>query len=243
MKIYVASSWRNGLQPNVVRVLRDKGHEVYDFRQPTENDSGFHWSEIDPKWQSWSPEQYRNGLKNPLAETGFKSDLDAMKWADVFVGVMPFGRSASFEMGWGAGHGKKTVLLLESGEPELMAKMFDYICCDLFEALEVLDKIEEEVLSNDSVRAFGDRMLYKLDKNVNKPCATMNPDETYRKWDHCSAGWLLKRLKDETEELEDALSNLEIGPIDSDYENVMSEAADVANFAMMIFDNIKSRDL
>lgn len=33
-KIYVASSWRNQHQPQVVSFLREQGHEVYDFRHP-----------------------------------------------------------------------------------------------------------------------------------------------------------------------------------------------------------------
>jgi DNA (cytosine-5)-methyltransferase 1 len=47
MKIYVASSWRNEQQPEVVKALRDAGHEVYDFRNPSETDKGFAWSDID----------------------------------------------------------------------------------------------------------------------------------------------------------------------------------------------------
>ena len=35
MHIYVASSWRNTYYPEVVQALRDAGHEVYDFRNPT----------------------------------------------------------------------------------------------------------------------------------------------------------------------------------------------------------------
>ena len=31
-KIYLASSWRNERQPELVRTLRQAGHEVYDFR-------------------------------------------------------------------------------------------------------------------------------------------------------------------------------------------------------------------
>ena len=33
-KIYVASSWRNVFQQDVVAILRDLGHEVYDFKNP-----------------------------------------------------------------------------------------------------------------------------------------------------------------------------------------------------------------
>ena len=140
MKIYVASSWRNNYQPEVVAALRDAGHEVYDFKNPKEGDKGFHWSEIDPDWQNWTPEKYRMGLRHPVAEECYYSDYNAMKWADVFVGVQPFGRSASLEMGWAAGAGKKTLLLLDNGEPELMVKMCDHICIGMEEMLAALQK-------------------------------------------------------------------------------------------------------
>jgi hypothetical protein len=138
MKIYVASSWRNDIQPKVVDALRKAGHAVYDFKNPREGDKGFHWSEIDPDWKQWTPEKYRECLKHPIAEAGYKSDFDAMGWADVFVGVQPFGRSASLEMGWAAGAGKKTILLLENGEPELMVKILDHICCSIEEVIEIV---------------------------------------------------------------------------------------------------------
>lgn len=120
MKIYVASSWRNEKQPGVVRALRDAGHEVYDFRNPSEGDAGFHWSDIDPNWEGWSPEEFVRGLGHPVAQNGFRKDFEAMKWADVFVLVMPCGRSAHLEAGWAMGQGKPTVVFLSDGEPELM---------------------------------------------------------------------------------------------------------------------------
>jgi hypothetical protein len=138
-KIYVATSWRNSIQPSVVSKLRNAGHEVYDFRNPAPGNSGFHWSDIDPAWQEWSIERYRECLDHPIAMQGYKHDYSAMLWADVFVGVQPFGRSASMEMGWAAGQCKTTILLLENGEPELMVKMFDHICCSMSEVLSLLE--------------------------------------------------------------------------------------------------------
>lgn len=137
-RIYVASSWRNNLQPEVVKALRDAGHEVYDFKNPREGDNGFHWSDIDPDWKNWDTYLYREMLGHPVAEKGFKSDFDAMLWANVFVGVMPFGRSASLEMGWSCGKDKLTILLLENGEPELMVKMIDHICCSIEEVVDII---------------------------------------------------------------------------------------------------------
>ncbi len=138
MKVYVASSWRNERQPGVVVALRAAGHEVYDFRNPRPGDFGFRWSEIDPDWQRWWPEKFRAALDDPIAEAGFRSDMDAMEWADAFIGVMPFGRSAALEMGWAAGKGKLTCLLLSDGEPELMVKMLDEIFIDIDEVIERL---------------------------------------------------------------------------------------------------------
>lgn len=138
-KIYVASSWRNKLQIDIVNFLRNHRHDVYDFRNPKIDNHGFHWADIDPKWKQWNTKIYRNYLNHPLAVTGFKLDFEAMQWADIFVGVQPFGISTSIEMGWAAGNGKKTILLLENGEPELMVKIFDNICCDLDEVITAIN--------------------------------------------------------------------------------------------------------
>lgn len=138
MKIYVASSWRNPAQPAVVEELRRLGHEVYDFRNPAEGHGGFDWGDIDPAWQEWTPAEFRDRLSHPIAESGYRLDFEAMQWADAFLGVMPFGRSASMEMGWAAGAGKRTVLLLSDGEPELMVKMFDHVCCSMEEVAVLL---------------------------------------------------------------------------------------------------------
>jgi len=140
MKIYVASSWRNESQPEVIKTLKQKGFDVYDFRNPTDKDHGFHWSDIDPNWQNWTIEKYRKCLQHSIAERGFNSDITAMNECDVFIGVMPFGRSASMEMGWGAGQGKITILLISDTEPELMVKMFNHICINMDEVLKALDR-------------------------------------------------------------------------------------------------------
>ena len=137
-KIYVASSWRNEQQARVVAALRADGHEVYDFRHPTPEYHGFSWSDIDPLWQDWTPEQYRAALDHPIAKRGFASDFNAMKWADTFVLVLPCGRSAHLELGWACGMGKQTLVLLDQMEPELMVKMCDHLCLSLEEVRSIL---------------------------------------------------------------------------------------------------------
>ena len=140
MKIYVASSWRNQRQPTVVRALRDAGHEVYDFRNPLPGNTGFRWSEMDPDWQTWTPEQFRKALDHPIADSGFALDMDALRDCDACVLVLPCGRSAHLELGYARGECKHTLVLLEDGcEPELMYKMVNDVCCSITELVEKLN--------------------------------------------------------------------------------------------------------
>lgn len=119
-KIYVASSWRNETQPEVVSVLRGYGNEVMpSYTKTSENQLAY-------------MEDYILALDNPISEAGFKSDFDAMQWADAFLLVLPCGRSAHLELGWAVGAGKRTAIMLDPDEngmvtPELMYKMVDFL--------------------------------------------------------------------------------------------------------------------
>jgi hypothetical protein len=63
-------------------------------------------------------------------------------------------------------------------------------------------------------------MLFKLEKNSHKS-----------HWNTVTNAYLLKRMKEEILELENALNG--------DGEDACLECADVANFAAMIYDNVK----
>ena len=141
VKIYVASSWRNKFYPDVVIKLREAGHEVYDFRNPPHGHGGFKWHNLDPDFDNWSVEEYKTGLKHPSSELQFKSDLDALNWADTCLLVLPCGRSAHTEAGWMKGVGKRTIVYIpQMEEPELMYKLFDLVSGDLKEVIEYLSK-------------------------------------------------------------------------------------------------------
>ncbi len=141
MKIYVASSWRTPRHDEVVKALRDAGHSVYNYREPP----AFAWEKVDPGWTSWNIKQYLDALNSKEASSGFWKDFDAMNWASVFVGVEPFGVSASIELGWAAGRGKTTILLANDKEvkPELMLKMITFRTTSLSELKNLLEVIHE----------------------------------------------------------------------------------------------------
>lgn len=139
MKIYLASSWRNTEQQDVLKAIRAAGFYVYDFKNPRPGDKGFGWSSIDPNWKQWTPAQFREGLKHPLAINGFGNDMGALKSSDVCVLLNPCGRSAHTEVAWAAGAGLRTIILLRQGdEPELMYLMFNSICITLDEVIAQL---------------------------------------------------------------------------------------------------------
>lgn len=133
MRIYVASSWRNKYQQEVVLLLRGMGHEVYDFKGAGDGwgmsgggPGGFSWSEVDPEWHNWPEEipRYIQGLKHPRAIEGFKRDMDALVRADVCVLVNPCGQSAHAELGFACGSGKPSVVYCPAiREPDLMVSM------------------------------------------------------------------------------------------------------------------------
>ncbi|MBV8378954.1 MAG: hypothetical protein JO279_18330 [Verrucomicrobia bacterium] len=143
MKIYVASSWRNTIQPSVVDELLKAGFEVYDFRNPAPGETGFHWHEIDEDWRNWTADQFASALDHPIAVAGFRSDFDAMKWADACVLVNPCGRSAHLEAGYFVGAGKLLVILANGGEPELMYSMSDVVATSMEEVVLFLKRNEE----------------------------------------------------------------------------------------------------
>jgi len=158
-RIYVASSWRNQYQPEVVAALRKAGHEVYDFRNPKDNPGGFHWADVDENWHDWQPEEYIRNLTNPVAEKGFKADLDAMLWADTCVLVLPCGRSAHTEAGWFAGKGLKTIVYMpENQEPELMYKLFDGVVSTITDLILALEPGTKGIMSSEEYDVLREEM-------------------------------------------------------------------------------------
>lgn len=122
--VYVASSWRNPMQPAVIAVLAASGVPHYDFRH-----EGFRWDETglsDPNHQAkyWD---YQTALAHPRAREGFNRDMVALDRASHVLLILPCGRSSHLELGWAVGKKKETAILFEPGlvVAELMYKMVD----------------------------------------------------------------------------------------------------------------------
>jgi len=124
MKVYVASSWRNYLQPGIVHALRRCGHEVYDFRHPAPGKSGFSWKQVSEQYENGGKvdaDEYRKMLAHEISLEGWNLDIGALRECDAVVYVLPCGRSASWEFGYAMGQGKRAyVVMFEPDEPDLM---------------------------------------------------------------------------------------------------------------------------
>ena len=119
MKVYVASSWKNEVYPEVVEALRQAGHDVYDFR---------HQGISDCNPAEMTSDKLLDFLDLPKVRSIFQNDMDALEASDAVVCVLPCGRSAHLELGYGIGAGKRTVLLWHDGDaPDIMHKAVDSI--------------------------------------------------------------------------------------------------------------------
>lgn len=161
-KIYLASSWKNSLQPQLVKDLRNIGHEVYDFRNPHVGNNGFSWSSIDENWKEWTSEQFRNTLYfNKIAEKGFKNDWNGMLWADTGILLLPCGRSAHIEAGYFRGANKQLFIVLseDQNEAELMYKMAHRLYLNTKELLNDLTVENIEYINSNKIN---------IDNNIDK---------------------------------------------------------------------------
>jgi hypothetical protein len=136
MRVYVASSWKNDRQPEVVSALRRAGHEAYDFRQPDSGRKPFRWDELSQP--SWNTAAVRGALCRPEVCETFQSDMAALRNSEAVVLVLPAGRSAHLEFGWAVGAGRRSIVLLADQEPELMYGMAEVLCETIEEVVEAL---------------------------------------------------------------------------------------------------------
>jgi hypothetical protein len=141
-KVYVASSWRNPYYDDLVETLRRHGHSVHDWRRSGADGNGFKWEQLDQEWPSWTPQLFVEALTDPIAEAAFYSDRDGIDLADTVIMLAPAGVSAALELGYAAGKGKRTFVLLSplpaDLRADLMLSLADRICVSKGELLAVL---------------------------------------------------------------------------------------------------------
>ncbi len=140
-KIYVSSSWSNPFQQSFVGELRNRGHEVYDFRQPNGRSEQNVWTSL-RIGSTILPKDLKEFLKDDSVRARFEEHVKAMLSSDVCVLLLPCNRSSHIEAGYMKALGKKVYVFSYSEDemiPELMYLFFDGIfeySEDLFTAID-----------------------------------------------------------------------------------------------------------
>lgn len=108
--IYLVGSLRNPEIPNIASELRMAGHYVFDD-----------WYAVGPHaddcWRDYSKakgQTYREALADHAAKHVFSFDKTHLMRCNTVVLALPAGKSGHLELGWAAGLGKETHIILDT---------------------------------------------------------------------------------------------------------------------------------
>lgn len=134
-RIYVSSSWKNEHQPILVEELRNRGHEVYDFRHPNGRNDRNVWETYFERLGmiehynkgTIGAMDFRESLEDKEVLNRFNDHYNAMLQSDICILLLPCGRSSHVEAGFMKGLGKRVFVLdpCFNVTPELMYLCFD----------------------------------------------------------------------------------------------------------------------
>jgi hypothetical protein len=109
-RVYIASSWKNVSHVReLARVLREEGHEVFDFTDAENRPDGLgNFVFNASKWAGKPLDEidWKEFLGYDATVRAFHSDLAGLDWADTVVLLLPSGRSSHLEAGYAVGQGK-----------------------------------------------------------------------------------------------------------------------------------------
>ncbi len=132
--IYIIGSLRNEEVPVIANKLREAGHEVFD-------DWYAAGPEADDYWRNYEKQKghsYKDALKGFSAKDVFHFDKTHLDRNDIAVLVLPAGKSGHLELGYVAGCGKPTYIILD--DPDRWDVMYQF-ATDVFYSIDEL--IEE----------------------------------------------------------------------------------------------------
>jgi nucleoside 2-deoxyribosyltransferase len=145
MKIYMASSWKNANDVEVIaQVLREHCHEVDCFTDESTGRYVFHYSQID----SFENLDAMNFMKDERSQKAFKEDKKWIDWSDGVLLYLPAGKSAHLEAGYAVGKGKFLIIFQQKfpkGEFDVMYGFADLITDDFKTVLNFLQRKDRDI--------------------------------------------------------------------------------------------------
>lgn len=109
-KIYLVGSLRNPRIPDIANKLRDDGHDVFD-------DWYGAGETADDSWRAYEKARgrsYAEAIEGKAATNICEFDRCNIMASDTVILILPAGRSGHMEIGFAAGAGKRTHILLDA---------------------------------------------------------------------------------------------------------------------------------
>jgi hypothetical protein len=130
MKIYLIGSLRNSNIPVIAGVLRERLKHLAPPGLVVDVFDDWYAAgpEADDKWMQYEKNRGHNmaqALSGWAAQHVYEFDKAHLDSCDIAVMVMPAGKSAHLELGYCAGKGKRTIILMD-GEPERFDVMYNF---------------------------------------------------------------------------------------------------------------------
>lgn len=122
MNIYLTGSLENPKVPAVAAELRRDEHEVFDDWFASGPDADKRWRE----YEEGRGRSYEIALVGKAATNVFQFDKYNLDWADAIVMMLPAGKSAHMELGYGIGSGKISAILLDDSVPPKWDVMYRF---------------------------------------------------------------------------------------------------------------------
>lgn len=125
-QIYLIGSLRNEQVPIIGNQLRAKGFNVFD-------DWHAAGPEADDHWKAYEKERgrtYVEALEGAAAKNVFAFDKRNLDASDAAILILPAGKSGHLELGYMAGKGKRTFILMDDKEDrwDVMYQFADDVC-------------------------------------------------------------------------------------------------------------------
>jgi len=134
-KLYLIGSLRNPEVINITVKLQEQGIDVFsDWFAASEN--------ADDSWRDYEKARgytYLEALKRPAARNVFEFDKRHLEASDGALLIYPAGRSGHLELGWMAGKGKWTGILIDDPERwDVMLSFSDLVTDNLEEVISII---------------------------------------------------------------------------------------------------------
>lgn len=136
-KVYIGGALANPEIVRLTRTLLENGYDAFsEWYTPGK--------EADVLWRDYEIAlgfDYRTALARPSAQNTFRFDRTNIEDSDVFIMLLPCGKSAHLELGYAAGRGIDTIIYMPE-QPERWDVMYNFAGAIVYNDDELLKALK-----------------------------------------------------------------------------------------------------